>query len=99
MINTEMKDAIEYDIRKAVNDYMTANGISKREAIYKAHEIIKKLADECKRDENPCFDCGFWDNISEGCCVVSSDKWYACPIESKKLENIQALKEYAERGV
>jgi len=24
------------------------------------------------------------------------DKWYACPIENIKPENVQALKEYAE---
>lgn len=43
-----------------------------------------------------CSKCGF---ISEyGYCECpSSNKWYACPIENKKPENIQALKEYAEQ--
>lgn len=48
-----------------------------------------------------CDNCGF---NEEGICICwSSNKWYAfitdfivCPIENKKPENIQALKEYAE---
>lgn len=41
-----------------------------------------------------CDDCGF---NEEGMCTCwQSNKWYACPIESRKPENIQALKEYAE---
>lgn len=41
-----------------------------------------------------CDDCGF---NEEGMCTCwSSNKWYACPIENRKPENIQALKEYAE---
>ena len=43
-----------------------------------------------------CYKCGFWNSDYESCTCPSSDKWYACPIESKKSENIQALKEYAE---
>lgn len=39
--------------------------------------------------------CGFNDE-DYGCTCSSSDKWYACPIENKKPENINALKEYAE---
>lgn len=42
-----------------------------------------------------CLNCGFYDE-DYGCTCFSSDKWYACPIESAKPENIQALKEYAE---
>lgn len=42
-----------------------------------------------------CKQCGF--NNEYGYCECShSDKWYACPIEAKKPENIKALKEYAE---
>ena len=41
-----------------------------------------------------CANCGFHD---DGACVCPPyDKWYACPIENKKPENIQALKEYGE---
>ena len=43
-----------------------------------------------------CYRCGFWNSDYEACECSFSDKWYACPIESKKPENIQALKEYAE---
>ena len=42
-----------------------------------------------------CMSCGFNDE-DYGCACPSSDKWYACPIENKKPENIKALKEYAE---
>lgn len=41
-----------------------------------------------------CDKCGF--NDERGCTCPHSDKWYACPIENKKPENIKALKEYAE---
>lgn len=42
-----------------------------------------------------CANCGFLNDY--GVCECNSgDKWYACPIENKKPENIQALKEYAE---
>lgn len=41
-----------------------------------------------------CTNCGFH---NDGMCTCSSqDKWYACPIQNKKPENIQALKDYAE---
>lgn len=43
-----------------------------------------------------CYKCGFWNSDYESCACPSSDKWYACSIESKNPENIQALKEYAE---
>ena len=43
-----------------------------------------------------CKKCGFWNSDYEACFCPHSDKWYACPIENKKPENIQALKEYAE---
>ena len=42
-----------------------------------------------------CRKCGFNDE-DYGCACPHSDKWYACPIENKKPENIQKLKEYAE---
>ena len=42
-----------------------------------------------------CQKCGF--NNEYGYCESPhSDKWYACLIENKKSENIQALKEYVE---
>jgi hypothetical protein len=42
-----------------------------------------------------CANCGFH---NDGACVCPQyDKWYACPIENKKPENVQALKEYAEQ--
>ena len=44
---------------------------------------------------NECQSCGFND-VDYGCTCPHSDKWYACPIENKKPENIQELKEYAE---
>lgn len=43
-----------------------------------------------------CHKCGFYDSEFEDCTCSSLYKWYACPIESKKPENIKALKEYAE---
>lgn len=42
-----------------------------------------------------CLKCGFNDE-DHGCTCPHSDKWYACPIENKKSENIQELKEYVE---
>lgn len=42
-----------------------------------------------------CATCGFYDE-DYACTCPHSDKWYACPIENKKPENIKALKEYAE---
>ena len=39
-----------------------------------------------------CYKCGFNDE-DYGCTCPHSDKWYACPIESKKPENIQELKD------
>lgn len=44
---------------------------------------------------NECIRCGFND-ADYGCTCPSYDKWYACPIESKEPEKVQALKEYAE---
>ncbi len=43
-----------------------------------------------------CCRCGFNDE-NYGCTCPHSDKWYACPIENKKPENVQALEEYAEQ--
>jgi hypothetical protein len=42
-----------------------------------------------------CANCDF-NNEDYGCTCSHSDKWYACPIENKKPENIQALKEHAD---
>ena len=42
-----------------------------------------------------CLTCGFYDS-DYGCNCSCFDKWYACPIESKKSENIQALRDYAQ---
>lgn len=42
-----------------------------------------------------CYKCGFNDE-DYGCTCPHSDKWYACSIENKKPENIQALQEYAD---
>ncbi len=42
-----------------------------------------------------CYRCGFNDE-DYGCTCPHSDKWYACPIESKKPQNQKALDEYAE---
>lgn len=44
---------------------------------------------------NPCLDCDCYDS-DMGCMMPSTHKWYACPIESEKEENKQALQEYAE---
>ena len=43
-----------------------------------------------------CYLCGFWDSEREGCTCPSWDRWYACPIESEKPENKEAIKAYAE---
>lgn len=42
-----------------------------------------------------CCNCRFNDEDC-GCTCPHSDKWYACQIENKKPENMQALKDYAE---
>ena len=44
--------------------------------------------------KNPCTKCGFWDTDREGCTCPSTDRWYACPIESELPENKKALEEY-----
>ena len=44
-----------------------------------------------------CYKCGFWDSDYESCTCPSYDKWYACPIESEKPENIRTLEEYAKQ--
>lgn len=43
-----------------------------------------------------CNKCGFWNNNYGACTCPSPDMWYACPIENKKPENIQSLKEHTE---
>lgn len=64
-----------------------------------ADKIVISLENELEytRDmgNDECYNCGFNDE-DYGCTCPHSDKWYACPIENKKPENIQALKEYAE---
>ena len=40
-----------------------------------------------------CMSCGFNDE-DYGCVCPSSDKWYACPIESEKPENKQMMRDY-----
>ena len=42
-----------------------------------------------------CKDCDYY--CGDGCICPSMDKWYACPIESSKPENQQALRELADR--
>lgn len=42
-----------------------------------------------------CLNCGFHDEDYD-CTCPHFDKWYACPIENKKPENVQEMKEYAE---
>ena len=44
----------------------------------------------------PCYTCGFWDCEREGCTCPHYDRWYACPLENEKPENIKAQQEYAE---
>ena len=44
---------------------------------------------------NECKDCDFY--CDGACFCPSMDKWYACPIEERKPENQQALREYAEQ--
>lgn len=46
-------------------------------------------------DMEKCWKCGFYDG-DYGCTCPPTDTWYACPIESEKPENIQALNEYIE---
>lgn len=54
-----------------------------------------KMAESEDEDLKECQKCGF--NSEYGYCECpDSDKWYACPIESKKPENIKALKEDAD---
>lgn len=87
---------LEYMIKDAISQYIRETGKSKREAIYKANEIIKALGQECRREENPCLGCGFWDSEREGCSCFSIDKWYACPIEAEKPENKNRLEEMSK---
>lgn len=42
-----------------------------------------------------CYKCEFYDE-DYGCTCSDLNKWYACPIESNKPENIQALDEYVK---
>ena len=46
--------------------------------------------------DDPCKKCGFLNEY--GYCECSDlEKWYACPIENKKPENIQALEEWGKQ--
>lgn len=45
---------------------------------------------------NPCLSCGCWDSEREGCTMPSTEMWYACPIESAKPENQEALRKLTE---
>lgn len=45
--------------------------------------------------DKECKDCDYY--CDGACLCLPLDKWYACPIESHKPENIQALKEYANQ--
>jgi len=47
-------------------------------------------------NKNPCLSCDCWDSEREGCTMPSTDMWYACPIESQKPENQEALRKLAE---
>ena len=42
-----------------------------------------------------CDRCDF-NNEDYGCTCPHSNKWYACPIENKKPENVKALREWVE---
>ena len=48
-------------------------------------------------DYRKCVHCGF--NDAGRCTCPPYDRWYACPIENEKEENIKALKEYADEEV
>lgn len=56
------------------------------------YECVKGIVDNF---EEECKDCDFY--CDGDCLCPSMDKWYACPIESSKPENQQALREYAEQ--
>ena len=43
-----------------------------------------------------CYNCEFWNSDYEECTCSSYEKWYACPVESEKSENVEALKDYVE---
>lgn len=41
-----------------------------------------------------CYKCGFWNSDYEVCTCYSGNKWYACPIESRKPENKKAMEDF-----
>ena len=45
---------------------------------------------------NECLGCGFWNPEYECCTCYSHEMWYACPIESRKPENIKMMDEYVK---
>lgn len=45
--------------------------------------------------DRKCYTCGFYDSDFD-CVCPSMDRWYACPIESKKPENQKELEEMAK---
>ena len=46
--------------------------------------------------KDPCKGCGCLNEYGY-CECPHSDKWYACPIENKKPENIKALEEWGKQ--
>lgn len=42
-----------------------------------------------------CRTCDYNDS-DYGCTCPSYDKWYACPIEAEKPENVKAMNDYME---
>lgn len=46
-----------------------------------------------------CLNCGFYDLDREGCTCPSGDRWYACPIESRKPENQKDLRMIANEHI
>ena len=55
----------------------------------------KKKMKKSSKLPKECTKCGFLNEY--GYCYCNSyDKWYACPIENKKPENVKALIEYGK---
>lgn len=44
--------------------------------------------------EDPCRRCGF--NEEGGCTCPPSERWYACPSECRKPENVRDLEQFAD---
>lgn len=41
-----------------------------------------------------CYKCGFWNSEYGACECPTTDRWYACPLESSKAENQKQLEDY-----